>query len=171
MSIPSSWKNEPDRALLLDRLDGQRRHVLEQLEGLTDEQLRRPVLPSGWSCLGLIRHLTVSDERYWFEVVVAGGALDFRPSGERGDWRVGDDETTSAVIDAYRAAIARADEIIAESPLSAPPASPEPWWPDAGVSFPDLRTVIVHVITETATHAGQLDTVRELIDGRQYLVL
>src|SRR4051812_50191282 len=63
-----------ERDLLRDRLDGQRRHVLTQLEGLSEEQLRRPVLPSGWSCLGLVRHLTLSDERYWFEVVVAGVA-------------------------------------------------------------------------------------------------
>jgi hypothetical protein len=63
------------RALLLSRLTVQRQHVLAQLEGLTDEQLRRPVLPSGWSCLALVRHLTLSDERYWFEVVMAGEAL------------------------------------------------------------------------------------------------
>lgn len=171
MTVPRSPDDEPDRALLLGRLDGQRRHVLEQLEGLTDEQFKRPVLPSGWSCLGLVRHLTVSDERYWFEVVMAGGAQDFWPAGERGDWRIGDNESASVVIDAYRDAIARADEIVAGRPLDTPPASPEPWWPEAGLSFPDLRTVIVHVITETATHAGQLDAVRELIDGRQYLVL
>src|SRR3954447_4748761 len=50
--------------------------------GLSDEQLRRPVLPSGWSCLGLVRHLTLSDERYWFGVVVAGERLDFWPEGD-----------------------------------------------------------------------------------------
>jgi hypothetical protein len=75
-----------ERELLLDRLADQRRHVLTQLEGLSDEQLRRPVLPSGWSCLGLVRHLTLSDERYWFEVVVAGQPLDFWPEGYNGDW-------------------------------------------------------------------------------------
>ncbi len=62
-------RESPERHVLLDRLTGQRLHVLTQLEGLSEEQLRRPVLPSGWSCLGLVRHLTLSDERYWFEVV------------------------------------------------------------------------------------------------------
>src|SRR4051812_50138728 len=76
-----------ERDLLLDRLDGQRHHVLTQLEGLSDEQLRQPVLPSRWSCLGLVRHLTLSDERYWFEVVVAGEPLNFWPEGHNGDWR------------------------------------------------------------------------------------
>ena len=145
--------NASERSLLLGRLAARRRHVLSQLEGLTDEQLRRPVLPSGWSCLGLVRHLTLSDERYWFEVVVAGGPLDFWPEGENGDWRVAP------------------DEIIAARSLDDPPAQPEDWWPDAGLDFPDLRTVIVHMLVETATHAGHLDAVRELLDGRQYLVV
>jgi uncharacterized protein DUF664 len=161
----------PERVLLERHLNGQRRHVLAQLEGLSDEQLRRPVLPSGWSCLGLVRHLTLSDERYWFEVVVAGGPLDFWPEGENGDWLVGPDESAGAVLAAYRAAIERSDEIIAERTLDQPPAQPEKWWVEAGLDFPDLRSVMLHVLTETATHAGHLDAVRELLDGRQYIVL
>jgi hypothetical protein len=73
MAARDTWERE----LLLARLADQRGHALSPLEGLSEEQLRRPVLPSGWSCLGLVRHLTLSDERYWFEVVVAGGVLDF----------------------------------------------------------------------------------------------
>jgi hypothetical protein len=160
-----------ERELLLGGLAGQRRHVLTQLEGLSDDQLRRPVLPSGWSCLGLVRHLTLSDERYWFEVVVAGGPLDFWPEGDNGDWQVRPDERAADVLDAYRAAIRRADEIIAARELSDPPEQPEDWWDDAGLSFPDLRTVVVHVLVETSVHAGHLDAVRELLDGRQHLVL
>ncbi len=166
-----SAHTSPERDLLLRRLNGQRRHVLDQLENLTDEQLRRPVLPSGWSCLGLVRHLTLSDERYWFEVVMAGGSLDFWPEGANADWRVDDDEPPEGVIEAYRAAIANTDAIIAGSALEDAPARPEPWWSDVGLSFPDLRSVLVHHLVETATHAGQLDAVRELIDGKQYLVL
>lgn len=162
---------EPDRALLTRRLARARQHVLDQLEGLTDDQLRRPVLPSGWSCLGLVRHLTLSDERYWFEVVVDGGVLDFWPEGENGDWVVDPDEPADVVLDAYRAAIERSEAIVAASPLSEPPRRPEPWWEEAGLAFPDVRTVLVHVLVETATHAGHLDAVRELIDGRQHLVL
>jgi uncharacterized damage-inducible protein DinB len=160
-----------ERAALVGRLSSVRRHVIAQLEGLTDEQLRRPVLPSGWSCLGLVRHLTLSDERYWFEVVVAGGPLDFWPEGENGDWVVGPEESADSVVAAYSSAIERSDEIIAARTLDEPPARPDDWWDEAGIRFPDLRTVIVHVVVETATHAGQLDAVRELIDGRQYVVL
>lgn len=171
MTASGPFDDEPDRALLLRHLDGQRRHVLAQLDGLSDEQLRRPVLPSGWSCLGLIRHLTLSDERYWFEVVMAGDELDFWPDGDDGDWRVDDNESADTIIQAYRTAIADTDTYIAQHALSTAPQRPEPWWAEVGLAFPDLRTVIAHVIVETATHAGQLDAVRELIDGHQYLVL
>ena len=145
--------------------------MLAQLDGVTDEQLRRPGLPSGWSCLGLVRHLTLSDERYWFEVVVAGGALDFWPEGENGDWQVGPQEPTEQVLAAYRAAITRADEMIAARRLDEPPERPEQWWVEAGLSFPDMHSIIVHVLVDTAVHAGHLDAVRELLDGHQYIVL
>src|SRR3954470_8301755 len=106
---PATGETPDERELLLSCLTGQRAHVLAQLEGLSDEQLRRPVLPSSWSCLGLVRHLTLSDERHWFQVVIAGKPLDFWPEGHNGDWLVPPDEPIAEVIDGYRAAIARAD--------------------------------------------------------------
>ena len=162
---------EADRGLLLRQLSSQRQHVLTQLDGLTDAQMRTAVLPSGWTPLGLVRHLTLSDERYWFDVVMGGASLDYWPEGTKADWLVGPDEAVDDVLDAYRVAIARSDEIIAGLGLDDPPARPETWWADSGLAFPDLRTVVLHVIIETATHAGHLDAARELIDGRQHLVL
>jgi uncharacterized damage-inducible protein DinB len=166
-----STEASAERDLLLRRLDDQRHHVLDQVEGLSDAQLRRPVLPSGWSCLGLLRHLTLSDERYWFGVVMAGEPLDFWPEGSNADWLVHDDEPPASIISAYRAAIEHSDTIIADLSLDAPPARHEDWWAESGQSFPDLRTVLVHVLVETATHAGHLDAVRELLDGKQYLAI
>src|SRR3954452_16784093 len=110
---PATEETPAERTLLLSRLSGQREHVLAQLDGLTDEQLRRPVLPSGWSCLRLVRHLTLSDEQYWFEVVVAGRPLAFWPEGDNGDCLVAPQEPVEAVLTPYGAATARADEIIA----------------------------------------------------------
>src|SRR3954464_5068175 len=150
-----------ERDLLLDRLDGQRQHVLTQLEGLSDEQLRQPVLPSGWSCRGLVRHLTLSDERYWFEVVVAGEPLNFWPEGDNGDWQGGPGEPTTEILAAYRSAIAQSNDIISAPGLGDPPKQPEPWWHDAGLDFPDLRSIVVHVLVETSAPAGHLDAVRE----------
>ncbi|MFC7489737.1 MULTISPECIES: DinB family protein [unclassified Knoellia] len=158
-----------ERENLHRALTGARQHVLDQLDGLDEEALRRPVLPSGWAALGLVRHLTLSDERYWFEVVVAGGPLDWWPEGDDGDWQVSPDEPAVEVVADYRAAIDAADRILARHALDASPAGREPDWPDD--RFPDVRSVVQHVIVETATHAGQLDAVRELLDGRQHLVL
>lgn len=53
-----------ERELLLRHLNAQRHHVLAAIDGLSDEQLRRPVLPSGWTILGMIKHLSLGDEHY-----------------------------------------------------------------------------------------------------------
>ena len=121
-----------ERDVLLGRLRGVRQHVLAQLEGLDDEQLRRPVLPSGWNCLGLVRHLTLSDERYWFEVVMGGGPLDFWPEGHNADWLVGEDEPAEAVIDDYRSAAAASDALIERLPSARHRYSPRTRGPRPG---------------------------------------
>ena len=61
-----------ERAFLLSYLTAQRNHVLGILESLPEEDLRRPVLPSGWTCLGLVQHLALDVERFWFRAVIAG---------------------------------------------------------------------------------------------------
>jgi Protein of unknown function (DUF664) len=60
MTHPASSK---ERAALLDWPNAQRSQVLGVMKGLPEEALRRPVLPSGWTCLGMLRHLAVDDER------------------------------------------------------------------------------------------------------------
>lgn len=160
-----------DRDLLLHHLDVQRRHVLGALEGLDDEQLRRPVLPWGWSFLGLVRHLTLGDERYWFDHVVGGRPMDWWPEPPRTDWTVNDDEEAAAVLDGYRDAIAASDEVLADVSVEDAPRRPDPDWEEWGMAFPRVRDVLLHVITETAVHAGHLDATRELLDGSQWIVL
>jgi hypothetical protein len=157
---------------LLAYLNAQRRHVLGILEGLDEPALRRPVLPSGWSCLGLVHHLALDDERFWFRGVVAGEPEVIAQSGaEGGDaWQVDPGVPAQAVLDLYREQIERSDAIIASTPLDTPPA----WWPEelfGSWRLDDLREVLLHVLTETAVHAGHLDAARELLDGRQWLVL
>jgi hypothetical protein len=71
----------------------------------------------------------------------------------------------------YRDEIDRADSVIAATELDAPPRQPDPLWAQWGVQFPDLRFILLHMIVETATHAGHLDAARELLDGKQWLVM
>ena len=161
---------ETETSRLLSSLNNQRNHVLGILDGLTDEALRRPVLPSGWTCLGMVQHLTLSDERFWFRGIVAGELTYVTMSDEAAAaaWRVPPDVPADAVFDAYRQEIELANAVIASTALDAAPAMwPDEVWPNWKLQ--DLRAVILHVITETACHAGHLDAVRELIDGRQWL--
>jgi Protein of unknown function (DUF664) len=95
--------------LLLDYLNEQRHHALGILEGLPEEQLRRPVLPSGWHCLGMVKHLALSDERYWFRCVVGGEPVDSFPEEASADWQVGPGESAEDVFGLYRQEIERAN--------------------------------------------------------------
>ena len=149
-------------------LSAQRDHVLGILEGLPEEALRRPVLPSGWTCLGLVRHLAIDVERFWFRSIMAGQQVEPRES-DAAVWQVAPDEPAESVFGLYRREIELADAIIAVTPLDTAPAR----WPDEWASwrFGDLRETMPHVITETACHAGHLDAARELIDGRTWLIL
>ena len=153
---------------LLSSLANQREHVLGILEGLSEEDLRRPMLPSQWSCAGLVHHLAIDVERFWFRAVVAGEKV---PGDEPDNaWQVPADLTGGAVLDLYRREIELAGAIIAATSLDSPPA----WWPGdlfGDWRIRDLRQVILHVMTETACHAGHLDAARELIDGQQWVVL
>jgi hypothetical protein len=152
-----------ERAALLEWLGDQRRHVLGVLRGLPDEELRRPVLPSEWTCLGLVRHLAIDVERFWVRGVIAGEPIDFNDST---GWQTSPGPA-EAVFDLYRQEIAAADAILATAELDAPPAR----WPEYFTNWRlnDTRELILHMITETAVHAGHLDAARELIDGRTWL--
>jgi len=169
MSHPSpTTENE----LFVAYLNAQRRHVLGILEGLDEEALRRPVLPSGWSCLGLVRHLALDDECFWFSGTVAGdqSVINDVTEGTNDAWQVGRDVPVEAVFDMYRKQTEISNVIITGTSLEAPPA----WWPEALFGdwrLDNLREITLHVLTETAVHAGHLDAARELIDGRTWLVL
>jgi hypothetical protein len=160
-----------EAAALIASLGDQRHHVLGILEGLDEESLRRPVLPSGWTCLGMVRHLTREVERFWFRGVVAGEP-DVRAelAGRAPDvWTVPARVTAEEVFASYREEIERADAILAAGDLDAAPA----YWPEelfGDWRLADVRKVALHVIAETACHAGHLDVVRELIDGRAWRV-
>ena len=152
-------------------LDSQRRHVLAALDGLSDDQMTAPVLPSGWSCAGLIKHLALADEHYWLRSIIGGQSLDgFFPEVEGADWTLHDGETPATTLALYRAEIVEADTALAEVEPSDPPSQRDPLWDDWGINFPPVRSIMLHLIVETATHAGHLDA-RELLDGKQHLVL
>lgn len=157
--------------LLINYLNAQRDHALGILEGLDEEDLRRPTLPSKWTCLGLVQHLALDIELFWFRAVIAGEQAAIKELADIGNaWQVGADVPASAIFARYRQEIERANAVIAAADLDAAPA----WWPTdlfGDWRLHSVREVVLHVLTETACHAGHLDAARELLDGRRWLVL
>ena len=155
--------------VLFDGLTSERVHVLGALAGLSDDQLGQPVLPSGWTCLSMVKHLALAVEHYWFSCIMGGASLALLD--ESGDeWQVAEDETPESVFALYREEIGRSDAIINTSALTDPPAQRDPRWEGWGLDFPDLVRIMVHTLKETACHAGHIDAVRELLDGSQWII-
>jgi hypothetical protein len=157
-----------ERAALLSSLDEQRNHVLAVLRGLSEEDLRRSLVPSGWSPAGLVQHLALDVEKFWFRAVIVGeqDVIDGLPTGDDAWDEVAPDVPAVSVFDVYRREIDHANAILAAVSLDAAPA----WWPDffGDWRLHDIRGILLHVITETACHAGHLDITRELIDGKKW---
>ncbi|WP_327064473.1 DinB family protein [Kitasatospora sp. NBC_01302] len=141
-------------------LDRHRDAVLWKLEGLDDEQLRRPMTPSGTNLLGLVKHLGGA-ELGWFRETFGRetGPLPFDfDRDETSDMRVEPHESTEDILEFYGRARGAADQVIDELGLD-----------DLGTSYAgnavSLRWVLIHMTTETARHAGHMDILRELVDG------
>jgi uncharacterized damage-inducible protein DinB len=157
---------DPTVTALLEWLGAKRRHVLEQVEALPEAEQRASRLPSGWTPLGVVQHLALDVERVWLRRVMTGAEVEL-PEGYAG-WTVGPEVPAGSVLDGYRAECALADAAVADLPLDAAPV----WWFEGDPPpYDTLRDVLLHVVVETATHAGHLDVARELVDGGQRLVL
>jgi hypothetical protein len=149
-----------EKAALSLFLRAQRASVLAILDGLDEDALTTPVLPSGWTPLGLVEHLGYA-ERHWFQEIVTGAA-DPLPWPDL-DMPLRTTRPPAVVFAFYRAQCDRSDEILAALPLSTTPRGRHP--DPLGAETTDLRRVVLHMIEETARHAGHLDAARELLDG------
>ena len=140
-------------------LDRHRDAILWKLEGLDDEQLRRPRVPSGTSLLGLVKHLAAV-EYGWFCDTFGRDAepLPFDDDDPDADLRIEPGETTEDVLAFYDRARAAADQAIDELDVEDTGTA---WFGEAVT----LRWVLIHMVEETARHAGHVDIIRELIDG------
>jgi uncharacterized damage-inducible protein DinB len=144
---------------LMASLQRHRDVVLWKLEGLDDEQLRRPMVPSGTSLLGLVKHLANAEYGWFCETFgVPTEPLTDISADPEADMRAAEGETTEQIVAFYRRAWAASDASIRARPLEATGTS------YAG-STVSLRWVLVHMIEDTVRHCGHMDIVRELIDG------
>jgi hypothetical protein len=142
-----------------------REAVLWKLDGLSEYDVRRPLVPTGTNLLGLVKHLASVEFGYF-------GDCFGRPHGETLPWSsdaaepnadmwATADESRDDIVALYRRAAKHADATIEALDLDTP--GRVPWWgPHGDVT---LHRVLIHVTTETHRHAGHADIVRELIDG------
>ncbi|HSK23833.1 MAG TPA: DinB family protein [Egicoccus sp.] len=141
--------------------------VLWKLDGLSEYDVRRPLVPTGTNLLGLVKHLAGVEGGYFGEVfgrpmdepLVADLDFDADPNA---DLWVTADESRDDIVALYRRVWRHADATIDQLDLDA--VGRVPWWPE-GRDEVTLHRILVHVATETHRHAGHADIVRELIDG------
>jgi hypothetical protein len=143
-----------------------REALLWKVEGLSEYDVRRPLVPTGTNLLGLIKHVASVEAGYL-------GDTFGRPFGEPLPWMDDDaepnadmwataDEPPEEIIGLYHRVWAHSDATIDALPLDA--IGHVPWW-TKGNDQVTLHRILIHMIAETHRHAGHADVVRELIDG------
>jgi len=143
-----------------------REALLWKLEGVSEYDIRRPMVPTGTNLLGLVKHVASVEAGYL-------GDTFGRPSDESLPWLADDaepnadmwpteEESREQIVDLYRRVWAHSDATIDSLALDA--TGRVPWWPEEH-STVTLHRILVHMIAETDRHAGHADIVRELIHG------
>jgi uncharacterized damage-inducible protein DinB len=136
--------------------------LLGYLEGLAESELRQSRMPSGWTPLELVKHLTYVELR-WLEWGFQGRQIP-DPWGDNRDdrWYVSEEESVRDVAAALRARGACSRSIVEANDLAAV-GQPGPRW--SGAEPPTLERILLHLVQEYARHLGHLDIIAELADG------
>jgi hypothetical protein len=160
--------SEANDEMLRSFLRAQRESVLAIVDGLSEEAWHRSAVPTGWTPAGMVEHLGGA-EWHWFQGVVAGkqpelpGDIDEdQPPYDPMSVVFTSDESSAEVLAFYRGQCAESESVLDATPLSAPPRGQHGL---DGSEPPNVRWVVLHMIEETARHAGHLDLARELLDG------
>ncbi len=140
--------------------------LLWKLTGLSEYDVRRPMVPTGTNLLGLVKHVASVEAGYLGETFgrpfpepLPWFAENAEPNADM--WATAD-ESREQIVGLYHRVWAHSDATIDALPLDAP--GRVPWWSPERRDV-TLHRVLVHVIAETDRHAGHADIVRELIDG------
>jgi hypothetical protein len=163
--VPMDVASDP-KATLQRYVQVGRDALVWKLDGLSEYDVRRPVVRSGTNLLGIVKHLAGVEAGYL-------GEAFGRPFPEPMPWMAEDaepnadlwataDESREDLLGLYRRVWAHADDTVAALDLVT--TAEVPWWPEDR-RHPTLHLVLVHVATEIHRHAGHADIVRELLDG------
>lgn len=151
-----------EKEVLAGFLDHYRAAILALCRGLSEEELRRSVVPSKTTLLGIVKHLAYV-ELGWFTENVANRPVDYPYELDDDpdvDFGVTDDETAEEIFELYRSACDRSRAALEAASLDDMVENP------SRSRDYNVRWVVVHMIEETARHAGHMDIIREQLDGQ-----
>ncbi|RSM68627.1 hypothetical protein DMH04_46955 [Kibdelosporangium aridum] len=149
-------------------LQESRTSVVASLDGLSERDIRRPLVPSGTNLLGLVKHLIGIEFGYLGDSVGRQAPVRLPWDEDGSVWQNGDmwakpDESRDYIVGLYKRAWQHTDESIASLPLDAPASVS---WRAEHKRETTFGHLLIRVVAETAQHAGHCDIVRELIDGK-----
>jgi uncharacterized damage-inducible protein DinB len=168
MTTPPDWENS-ERADLIDTLANHRAFLLQTVQGLTDTQAAQRTTISELSLGGLIKHVALMEQR-WVDFIERGSAAigptdQAAMEAHAASFRMSAGETLVDLLDRYGRVARRTDNLVADLPsLDASHPLPEAPWFEPGARW-SARRVLLHIVAETAQHAGHADIIREALDG------
>lgn len=158
-----------ERDGLLTFLAQQRHQIRVSVHGITDEQARLTPSASSLSLGGLVKHVAHTELHWTYDIL----QRDHGEYDHVAAFRLSPDETLAGVLEFYDQVARQTEEVIASiDDLSQPVPVPKdvPWYPDEWEAW-SVRWVLLHMIEETAKHAGHADIVRESLDGATFYPL
>jgi hypothetical protein len=171
--------DEGERADLVDVLRKHRGLFRHTVAGLTDEQARLTPTVSALSLGGLVKHVAATEQQ-WASFIAHGPATTPDIDWADVDWtnpppevqqyaegfRMSEGETLAGLLAQYEQVAAATDRMVTSVDLDARQPLPEAPWFEPGASW-SARRVFMHMVAETAQHAGHADIIRETIDGQK----
>lgn len=164
LPLPDPGPSSDVATLFLRYLDYYREKVADKVSGLTEAELRSTRLPSGWSPIELVKHLTYMERRWLLWGFLADQVPDPWGDQRQDRWHVGTDESLPELLAALREGGRRTRSIVETTDPSTLAALGGRFTEDA--ARPSLTAILFHVLQEYARHTGHLDIACELIDGR-----
>lgn len=179
ISSSGSGLGTGERADLVDVLRKHRGLFRHTVSGLTDEQARLTPTVSTLCLGGLVKHVTATEQE-WARFIVEGPAATPDVDWANVDWtnpppevqqyadgfRMLKGETLAGLVARYDEVAAATDQLVLRVDLDARQPLPEAPWFEPGASW-SARRVFMHMVAETAQHAGHADILRETIDGQK----
>jgi hypothetical protein len=168
MTTPPDGDKDSERADLIDTLTNHRSFLYRTVQGLTDAQATQRTTISELCLGGLIKHVAQMEQQ-WVDFIERGPAIGSTDQAamdaHAASFRMVAGETLVDLLDRYGRVARRTDDLVADLPsLDASHPLPEAPWFKPGARW-SARRVLMHIVAETAQHAGHADIIREALDG------